>query len=78
MNNQSATLDEIRVELGKFPASVVDEFDKARAQMPPNLTDSQMREWANSGLQIAQETVRSWEAAAEFYKVSARVLGICR
>ena len=75
MNNQSATLDEIRVELGKFPASVVDEFDKARAQMPPNLTDVQIREWANSGLEIAQETVRSWEAAAEFYKVSPRVLG---
>ena len=75
MNNQSATLDEIRVELGKFPASVVDEFDKARAQMPPNLTEVQMREWANAGLDIAQETVRSWEAAAEFYKVSPRVLG---
>ena len=75
MNNQSATLDEIRVELGKFPASVVDEFDKARAQMPPNLTDVQRREWANAGLDIAQETVRSWEAAAEFYRVSPRVLG---
>ena len=75
MNNQSATLDEIRVELGKYPASVVDEFDKARAQMPPNLTDVQMREWGGAGLEIAQETVRSWEAAAEFYKVSARVLG---
>ena len=75
MNNQAATLDEIRTELGKFPASVVEEFDKARAQMPPNLTDAQMREWAGAGLDIAQETVRSWEAAAEFYKVSPRVLG---
>ena len=75
MNNQPTALDEIRVELGKYPASVVDEFDKARAQMPPNLTDAQLREWANSGLSIAQETVRSWEAAAEFYKVSAKVLG---
>ncbi len=75
MNNRSALLDDIRTELGKYPASVTDEFDKARGQMPPNLTDAQMREWANSGLQIAQETVRSWEAAAEFYKVSAKVLG---
>ncbi len=76
MNNQSATtLDDIRIELGKYPASVADEFDKARAQMPPNLTDAQLREWANAGLDIAKETVRSWEAAAEFYKVSARVLG---
>ena len=75
MNNQSATLDDIKVELGKYPASVVEEFDKAREQMPPNLTDAQMRQWANAGLELAQETVRSWEAAAEFYKVSAKVLG---
>ena len=74
MKNQSATLDDIRVELGKFPASVVDEFDKALVQMPPNLTDAQRHNWANAGLEIAKETVRSWEAAAEFYKVSARVL----
>ena len=75
MNNQSATLDDIKVELGKYPGSVVQEFDKAREQMPPNLTDAQMRQWANAGLELAQETVRSWEAAAEFYKVSAKVLG---
>ena len=75
MNNLSATLDDIKVELGKYPASVVEEFDKAREQMPPNLTDAQMRQWANAGLELAQETVRSWEAAAEFYKVSAKVLG---
>ena len=75
MNNQSATLDDIKVELGKYPGSVVEEFDKAREQMPPNLTDAQMRQWANAGLELAQETVRSWEAAAEFYKVSAKVLG---
>lgn len=75
MNNQAATLDDIRAELGKYPGSVVDEFDRAREQMPPNLTDAQMREWANAGLEIAQETVRSWEAAAEFYKVSSKVLG---
>ena len=75
MNNQSATLDDIKVELGKYPASVVEQFDKAREQMPPNLTDAQMRQWANAGLELAQETVRSWEAAAEFYKVSAKVLG---
>ena len=76
MNTHSApTLEEIKAELGKYPASVANEFDKAQAQMPPNLTEAQMADWANAGLDIAKETVRSWEAAAEFYKVSARVLG---
>ena len=76
MNTHSAPmLEEIKAELGKYPASVANEFDKAHAQMPPNLTEAQMADWANAGLDIAKETVRSWEAAAEFYKVSARVLG---
>ncbi len=76
MDNQSApTLETIREELTRYPASVADEFEKARAQMPPNLTNGQMTSWANSGLDIAKETVRSWEASAEFYKVSPRVLG---
>ena len=76
MNNQSATtLEEIKVELGKFPQSVANEFEKARGQMPPNLTEAQRVAWANAGLDIAKETVRSWEAAAEFYKVSNQVLG---
>ncbi len=76
MNTHSAPmLEEIKAELGKYPASVANEFDKAQAQMPPNLTEAQMADWANAGLDIAKETVRSWEAAAEFYKVSARVLG---
>ena len=76
MNTHSALmLEEIKAELGKYPASVANEFDKAHAQMPPNLTEAQMADWANAGLDIAKETVRSWEAAAEFYKVSARVLG---
>ena len=76
MNTHSALmLEEIKAELGKYPASVANEFDKAHAQMPPNLTEAQMADWANAGLDIARETVRSWEAAAEFYKVSARVLG---
>ena len=76
MNTHSAPmLEDIKAELGKYPASVANEFDKAHAQMPPNLTEAQMADWANAGLDIAKETVRSWEAAAEFYKVSARVLG---
>ena len=78
MQNQTPptpTMEAVRSELARYPVSVADEFDKARAQMPPNLTDAQLCQWANSGLDIAKETVRSWEASAEFYKVSVRVLG---
>ena len=77
MENESApeTIEEVRVELGKFPVSVLEEFEKAISQMPGNLTDAQRLDWANIGVGIARQTVRSWEAAAQFYKVSPKVLG---
>ena len=68
------TLETISQELAEFPASVSEEFEKARAQMPDTLTEAQKVEWARSGIEIAQKTVRSWEAAAQYYKVSPIVL----
>ena len=68
------TLETISRELARFPASVSEEFEKARVQMPDSLTEAQRVEWAQSGVEIAQKTVRSWEAAAQYYRVSPAVL----
>ena len=68
------TLEEIRGDLAHFPATVLEEFDRAREAMPEALTDDQLVQWAQAGAEIAQQTVRSWEAAAQYYKVSSKVL----
>ncbi|MCH8109806.1 MAG: hypothetical protein IIB15_06725, partial [Chloroflexi bacterium] len=68
------TLDEIKEELRRFPASVLEELEKARESMPDTMTDAQGLEWGRSGLEIAQQTVRSWEAAAQYYRVSPQVI----
>ena len=33
--------------------------------MPDNMDDESVAKWANAGVDIAEQTVRSWEAAAK-------------
>ena len=68
------TLDGVREEIGRFPVSLASEFDRARDAMPDALTETQTTVWASTGVKIARQTVRSWEAAAQYYSVSPRVL----
>jgi nitric oxide reductase activation protein len=72
---KSPKLDEIREELKRFPASVSEEFEAALEQMPTSMSEAQVINWSQSGLDIARQTVRSWEAAAQFYRVSPQVIG---
>ena len=69
------TVEQIREELSPFPVAVLEEFDRARQTLPDTLTEAQTAVWALGGVEIAQLTVRSWEAAAQYYKVSPLVLG---
>ena len=73
-NELPATLDQLRTEFRRFPAPVVEEFDKARAKMPRTMEDGSILLWGQAGLGIADQTVRSWEAASQYFKVSPRVV----
>ncbi len=70
---EKLTLKEIEAELGKFPAPVAERFRKANAQLAGRLAQETIVEWAAEGLDVARKTVRSWEAAAEFFDASAPV-----
>ena len=74
-DKEALTIEQVQEELKRFPASVSDEFDSAIKLMPETMNDAQLTAWAQSGLEIAQQTVRSWEAAAQFFKVSPKVIG---
>ena len=71
----TVALEGVKESLLQFPASVVEEFERARNVMPATLTPVQAASWGQSGLEIAQQTVRSWEAAVEYYRVSPIVVG---
>ena len=74
-NNEPPALEPVREQLRRFPASVSEEFEKAIKVMPSALTEAQTTTWAQAGLEVARQTVRSWEAAAQYYRASPAVLG---
>ena len=74
VKEQLPTLEELRAEFKRFPAPVVEEFDKARAMMPKTMEEGNVLLWGQAGLNIADQTVRSWEAAAQYFKVSPKVV----
>ena len=67
-------LEEMEQELRRFPSSVVDEFKQATEALHGQLTESELANWANQGVEIARQAVRSWEAASEYFRVSPQVV----
>ena len=65
----------LRDEMNRFPPAVFENFEESQELMPKALSTVQMEDWAQRGINLAEQTVRSWEAAAHFYKVSPAVIG---
>jgi nitric oxide reductase NorD protein len=62
-------------ELNGYPASLPREFQRALEAVSPILTrDADLAEWAESGVSLARQSLRSWEAAAEYFRASTQVL----
>ena len=61
---------ELERELERFPSSVVDEFRRAAEKLRPKVSEYDLGSWARQGVDIAKQTVRSWEAAAEYFRAS--------
>ena len=62
--------------LREHPRLAADEFERAWHTMSGLLSSQQLSTWADIGLEIAGETVRSWESAAQYYKASPKVVGL--
>jgi nitric oxide reductase NorD protein len=62
-----------REELMQFPAPVLERYEIAFEKLSGRLADETIQQWAEEGLEIARKTVRSWEAAAEFFDASVAV-----
>ena len=65
--------ESLEQELQRFPATVAERFRRAASDLTPSLTPDELATWARQGVDIAQESVRSWEAAAEYFHVSPAV-----
>jgi len=58
----------------RFPAAVIDEYRHASEALRPRMEEVDLFSWAGQGVKIAEQTIRSWEAASEYYRVSPQVL----
>jgi nitric oxide reductase NorD protein len=69
-----AFLAEAERKLAKHSSSVVEEFRRALEELRPTLSEDDLRGWAEEGLSLAEHSLRSWEAAQEYFRVSPPVL----
>ncbi len=61
-------------QLTPFSTSLVVEFRKAADAIRDQLSDDELKAWAEDGLDLARQSWRSWEAAGEYYRVTPQVL----
>ena len=64
---------EIEAELQKYSAAAAEEFRRALESLAPRLSEADLATWGQYGLDIARQSIRSWEAAVEFLKASPAV-----
>ncbi len=70
----NSTIEEAREGLRQFPPALGQEFESALEQVQPVLEPDELAQWLREGLDIARHSLRSWEAASEYYRASASVL----
>ena len=66
-------LFEIESELGKLPPAVTEAYREVSSDMGESFNDEELTLWAREGSTIGAHTVRSWESAVEYYRVSPSV-----
>ncbi len=74
-DSRENTVHHVREALGSFPPALRQEFDTALAALQDVLSPAELRTWSEDGLAIAQHSLRSWEAAGDYYRASPGILG---
>ena len=67
------SMKETETGLAKLPPAVAEAYRDALESMDSSFTPEELVLWAKEGLAIANQTVRSWESAVEYYRVGAQV-----
>ena len=69
----SGPISEIEAELAKLPPAVLEAYQEANDTVKESFGEEEIGLWAKEGLTIGTQTVRSWESAIEYYRVSPEV-----
>ena len=69
----SAPTPDIEQELGKLPPAVLEAYQGSVGAVRSAFGPDEVGLWAKEGVSIGSQTIRSWEAAIEYYNVSPEV-----
>ncbi|MDP9237121.1 MAG: hypothetical protein M3P30_06930 [Chloroflexota bacterium] len=69
-----AFLDQIERKLETHSPSLAQEYRDAASALRPVLAETDFRTWAEEGVELASHSLRSWEAAVDYFRVSPEVL----
>ena len=62
--------DQYEQTLSGYPVSLPRDFRQALAQIEGSLSEEELRQWAEDGAALARHSLRSWEAAGEYFRSS--------
>ncbi|MSQ41538.1 MAG: VWA domain-containing protein [Dehalococcoidia bacterium] len=65
-------------ELRGFGSSLPEDFGAAAAELAPRFSAQQLELWAQAGVALANYSLRSWEASAEYFRASPQVASAMR
>ena len=61
-------------ELRGYGPTLADDLASGARALEGRLSEEQLGEWANAGVELSRHSLRSWEAAAEYFRASPRLL----
>ena len=73
MSSPNDHFNTVADELSKYPSAVLEDFQAAHSRLEAVLSTEDLGKWTDRGLSIATLTVRSWEAASEFFRSSLAI-----
>jgi nitric oxide reductase NorD protein len=73
-DSQSNALAQAREALRAFPPALLQEFETANDKLAEMLSSAEQESWAQDGVSIARHSLRSWEAAGDYFRASPAML----
>ena len=60
--------------LTTYSTSLVTEFHRSSSAIADLVSDQELSQWAEEGLDLARQSWRSWEAAGEYFRATPQML----
>jgi hypothetical protein len=69
-----AYLQDAEARIQSISPVIIEAFQESVARLPEGLADDHLRLWVESGIELAGHSLRSWEAAGEYFRAGPALL----